>query len=678
VSAFCSKKFYLIIFFSYCLLLINSPLVNANELAAINEQEKPFLTWLPLLSSSLKRLQADIHCPQNYLTDIQVVKEKDKIKSTIAAVHWDLECPAANTKKTPSISPLTLTLDKSQSDAQLAQLLKFLQRLPDSEIVIKSLNIQSAVLKKKLAFEMHLSKSKQAVLIRLANKALQLTVNVDLLNKSFHLKTELKSEKVIEYIKLPKAYSGLIKGPVTFSYASDLNKWELAQFVITSSAEMPSVAEKVALNIAGEINLLTKQVSLQKMDLGLSKINYALTDKAVLKVPFLKLTLPQPASIDLANELNIKTLPVQLRIGGSAMHTKVERAINKSVRTTTQKFPALFANIDIHGKANNLHMGWSLSLLNTSLSGHLKYHAKVLTANIKKGQLTVATLIDGLQGYLPAVQDWSVAKGLINYQLNAKYNLQTKNGYVKSSLQGLNIAGQKGNILFDGLLFNSDTELEIKNAALNIKQGRQQLTLSNLFVGIPIQALKIDAHSRAGITVIDNLNALLLGGKITLQELTMLPQSRSSIELSGLRLSEIVKYSAYPGIAVNGLLDGVLPFTLTSRGVSIEQGVISARTPGGYIKVPQDDTVKKMSSTHPALAFTLRLLSNFQFDTLQGRIGYTADGEMDLNAEIHGLSPDVSGVQPVKFKYSHRENILKLLESLRFSDELTRQIQERY
>ncbi|MFT5559707.1 MAG: hypothetical protein ACI9RZ_002195, partial [Sphingobacteriales bacterium] len=64
--------------------------------------------------------------------------------------------------------------------------------------------------------------------------------------------------------------------------------------------------------------------------------------------------------------------------------------------------------------------------------------------------------------------------------------------------------------------------------------------------------------------------------------------------------------------------------------------------------------------------------------TLRGRIGYTAEGEMDINAEIHGINPDLSGVQPVKFNYSHTENILKLLESLRFSDELTRQIQENY
>ena len=418
------------------------------------------------------------------------------------------------------------------------------------------------------------------------------------------------------------------------------------------------------------------------MDLGLTKINYVLTDNRVLKAPYVKLTLPQPASINLSNEINIKTLPVHLRIGGGSVQTKIEPAKNPDiklgVRTHIQKFPPLFADIKLHGKPDNLKIDWSASLINSTIAGSLNYKTNILTANIKKGQLSAHNVIDGLQNYVPAVKNWSVTKGLINYQFDAKYNLQKETGFVKSFLQGQDIVGQKGSILFDGLTFNSDTDFEVSNANFQIKQGKQQLMLDNLFVGVPIQGMLIDAHSSAGITVIDNFNALLLGGKVTLENLKIQPPGSSTINLSGLSLSELIKYSAYPAISAKGLLDGVLPLTLTSQGVNIEQGIIFARAPGGYIKVPQDDVVKKMASTHPAFAFTLRLLSNFQFDTLRGRIGYTADGEVDLNAEIHGMSPDVSAKQPVEFNYSHTENILKLLESLRFSDELTRQIQEKY
>jgi hypothetical protein len=670
VSALCSRKFYLIIFFSSCLLLVSNRVVNANELQVITEQEASLLTWLPLLSSSLKRLQPDIDCPQNQITDIQVVKEKDKINASIGLIDWDLNCQRLNATQNPS-----LKLEKSQTAAQF---LTFLARLPDTDIVVKAVNLKSARLKKKLSFNVHLNKTKQAVFIRLFNESGQLTVNVDLLKKNFHLKTEFKSEKFIQYIKLPEAYFDLIKGSFTFSYSADVNNWEQGHFAIKSSGNITPLAEKMVLKLAGDINILTKQLSLQKMDLGLTKINYALTNKSLLKVPYVKLTLPQPASINLSDGININTLPVHLRIGGSSLQTKVEPLIKPGSRTKTQKFPPLFANIKLHGKANNLNVDWSLSLINSAIAGSFNYHSNVLTANIKKGQLSVPALIDGLQDYVPAVRNWSADKGEIHYQLNAKYNLQTETGYVKSSLKGQDIAGQKGTILFDGLTFNSETDFEVKNTNIHIKQGKQQLMVDNLFVGVPIQAIRIDAHSSAGITVIDDLNARLLGGEVTLENLKIQPQSRSSLNLSGLNLSEIIKYSAYPAITASGLLDGVLPLTLTSQGLNIEQGVIVARAPGGYIKVPQDDVVKKMASTHPTFAVTLRLLSNFQFDTLRGRIGYTADGEMDINAEIHGMNPDVSGVQPVKFNYSHTENILKLLESLRFSDELTRQIQESY
>ncbi|HEY7864979.1 MAG TPA: YdbH domain-containing protein, partial [Psychromonas sp.] len=518
----------------------------------------------------------------------------------------------------------------------------------------------------------------QAVFIRLANESGQLTLNVDLLKKDFHLKTAFNSEKFLQYIKLPEAYRALIKGTFTLSYSADLKKWEYGQFALKSSGDMSPLAEKTMLNMAGDINLLSKQVSLQRVDLGLTKVNYGLTNNSLLKVPYVKLTLPKPASINLSTGININTLPVQLRIGGGSVQTKIESGITPGIRTNIQKFPPLLVKINAHGKTNNLNMDWSVSLINSTISGGLKYHSKILTANIKKGQLSAPVLIDGLQDYLAAVRDWTVAKGTINYQLNAKYNLQTKTGYVKSLLKGQDLKGQKGTILFDGLGFNSDTDFEVQNENIHIKQGKQQLVLDNLFVGVPIQAMQINAHSRAGITVIDNFNALLLGGEVSFENLKIQPQNGSSINLSGLSLSEIIKYSAYPAITAKGLLDGVLPLTLTSQGVNIEQGVIFARAPGGYIKIPQDDVVKKLASTHPAFAFTLRLLSNFQFDSLQGRIGYTADGEVDINAEIHGMNPDVSGKKPVKFNYTHTENILRLLESLRFSDELTRQIQEKY
>lgn len=673
MSALCSRRFYLIIFFSYCLLLVSRPLVNANELPEINEQEAPFLTWLPLLSSSLKRLQPDIDCPKNQMTDIQVVKEKDKINGSIGLIDWDLNCQYSNAAQT-----LPLTLEKSQRDAQLAQFLTFLARLPDTDLVVKAVNLRSAQLQTKLSFNVHLIKTKKAVFIRLSNEAGQLKVNVDLLKKELDLKAEFKSEKFIQYLKLPEAYGKLIKGSFTFSYSADLKKWEQGQFAIASSGNIIPLAEKTVLKLAGKFNILSKKLSLQKMDLGLTKINYALTNNSLLKVPYLKLTLPEPAIINLSDGINIKTLPVHLRIGGGAMQTKVNPGIKPGISIKTQKFPPLFAKIKMQGKADNLNIDWSLSLINNAIAGDLNYHSKILRANIKKGQLSASTLIDGLQYYVPALQNWSVAKGSINYQLNAKYNLQKKTGYVKSSLKGQDIAGQKGTVLFDGLTFNSETDFDVKNANVHIKQGKQQLMVDNLFVGVPIQAMQIDAHSSAGITVIDDFSAHLLGGEVRGENLKIQPQSSSSLHLSGLSLSEIIKYSAYPAISASGLIDGVLPLTLTSQGLNIKKGVIFARPPGGYIKVPQDKVVKKMASTQPAFAFTLRLLSNFQFDTLQGKIGYTAEGEVDINAEIHGTNPDVSGSQPVKFNYSHTENLLKLLESLRFSDELTRQIQENY
>ncbi|MGB5444702.1 MAG: YdbH domain-containing protein [Psychromonas sp.] len=644
----------------------------------IEQQEKPLLSWLPLLSTNLERFQPDKNCPQNQIKTIQLLKAPTKITGSVARIDWDLDCQSANAAQKPTDSSATLKQKKPQIDQQIAQISKILAQLPDSEIEIKSVNLRSLHLNKNLSFSVQISKKQQTLLISLVNEAMQLTLNVDLISKDFRFKSELQSESFAQYLTLPKAYQGVKKGLLTVNYSANLNNWEAGKFAFNSDVGVTGLAEEIVLSMKGDINLLNGQVNLQQMQADLSKVNYAIAPDKVLNAPYIKLNIMKPASIGFSEQINIKTLPIQLQMGSSKLVTKVDRGVKQRARIDTYKFPPLLARVETQEQKGALYFDWSLSFANTTILGDLNYTPNLISGEIKKGQLIMPELIKALQGYLPIVENWSLSKGQVNYQLTFKYNPLRKTGVVTSALTGVELAGGKDDIVFDGLFFNSATDFEINNSSIAIAQGKQQLQLETLFIGVPVKTILIDAHSDAGIVVIDNFKTWLLGGEIAFDNLKIQPDNGTKINISGLRLSEIVKYSAYPAIVSQGLLDGVLPLTITDQGVNIEQGAIFARAPGGYIKLPQDETVEEMTSKNPALSFTLQLLSNFQFDTLQAMIGYTADGEVDVKAEIQGVSPDVSGKQPVKLNYSHRENLLKLLESLRFSDQVTRQIQERY
>ncbi len=232
-------------------------------------------------------------------------------------------------------------------------------------------------------------------------------------------------------------------------------------------------------------------------------------------------------------------------------------------------------------------------------------------------------------------------------------------------------------MLFDGVTVTGEIDYRFEKQQLIIKRDKQQLKIANLFIGIPVQALQVDAQVNGLNIIIDRFKARLLGGRVDFADLKLTAPSQTAIKLSALSLSEVIKYSAYPEIDAQGIIDGLLPLSLTEQGPAIKNGVISARYPG-YIKVPENTVVKAMGKDNPAFAFTMQVLTNLQFDSLQGVLDYAANGETSLNVEMKGINPNLSRARAVIFNYSHNENILQLLKSLRFNERLNKQIEERY
>nr|WP_275113931.1 YdbH domain-containing protein [Psychromonas antarctica] len=376
--------------------------------------------------------------------------------------------------------------------------------------------------------------------------------------------------------------------------------------------------------------------------------------------------------------MEISSLPLTLHIGNSALQTKVLRGKAQRIRVDTQKLPAVLLTVTAKGRPLAFSLDWRLSSLEQILTGSIVSAGKIIKLTIPSSPLSAQTLVSSLQSYLPILEPLQVEAGNINLQLAVLYDSSNNSGQLKSTLIIDKLAGEYNNVLFDGITGNSELDYRFEKGRITINQDQQQLKIENLFIGIPIQALQFDGRLNAFKPVIDHLKARLLDGRIDVDDLKLTPPSQTVINISAISLSEVIRYSAYPEIQSSAIMDGALPLYLSDQGASIKAGVVFARPPGGYIKVPENTVIEAMGKGNPALAYTLQLLSNFQFDTLQGDIGYTPEGDANLKIKIKGISPNISGIHPINFNYSHQENILKLLKSLRFDEQLLEQIKERY
>ncbi|WP_022943006.1 YdbH domain-containing protein [Psychromonas hadalis] len=642
-------------------LLIIAPLTEATSL------EK--LTWLPLLTVNIKKLQPDKNCPQNQINDLKVDKSDGQINSDIGLLNWDLDCGQSDAQNNRALS-------ETQKNDLVKQLFTQIGQLPSFKLRFKTINLFSDLFKNTFSSSLFLTKTDSALFSTLINDLLKAKLTLDLTTKKLTIEVVVKLQKLSRYIDLTEPQQRYLNNNLTVHYQSDLNRWFQGKFNIEWHGEVAEFAQRLSLSASGHVDLLKQNITLSALLVNAKKVTISLSEKQSWKTSYIKLKLSAPAFFNY-EQLKIEKLPLHLRIGSSTLLTKVPRGKSRRIRIDKQKLPPLFMQLITRGKENSLLVDWTVALLNQKLTGKLFIDSEKVQLQLLENHIILHTLVKASARYVDGLDLFEIEKGMIKLNLLVKYQRKQKTVTFVSSLSADDVAGKHDDILFDGLSFSSDLDYFIDKKIM-IQKDKQQLKIENLFVGVPIQALQIDAQINAGEPIVQHFKARLLGGRLDFDDFKLTPPSQTILNIAGVSLSEIIKFSAYPEIQSKAIIDGMLPLSLTINGPEITEGMIFARPPGGYIKVPESTVIKAMGNGNADVSFVMQLLSNFQFDTMQGRIEYTSDGESDLKIEIKGISPNISGAQPIHFNYSHQENILKLLKSLRFNDQLTRNIKERY
>ena len=262
--------------------------------------------------------------------------------------------------------------------------------------------------------------------------------------------------------------------------------------------------------------------------------------------------------------------------------------------------------------------------------------------------------------------------------------LQLRSGTMSLSLNGL--SGRYGDILVKGvtsavtLHARGWTALDMPQpAAMSIASINPGVELTNVVMTLQPEWQGDGALS--AVTVRD-IRWNMFGGEVTSQGLKAVlavPPYTVPLTLRSLDLQKVLSVEQQKGLQGTGVLDGTLPVTISSTGVSVKYATLTARPPGGVIRyVASGEATNAVTQSNAGMAFVLQALNNFHYTVLQVGVDYAEDGTLHLRTRLEGRNPDAKKSPPVHFNLTVQENIPALLKSLQLVQGIEDSIQKRF
>ena len=211
-----------------------------------------------------------------------------------------------------------------------------------------------------------------------------------------------------------------------------------------------------------------------------------------------------------------------------------------------------------------------------------------------------------------------------------------------------------------------DSGIEFENIALTLQLGRLGFGRS------------------AGRPVVDltDVSMHTLGGRVSSSRIHVdpaRPPSRFTVKIDGLSLDRLLQLEQQQGLEGTGVLDGSVPVTLNGKTITIQDGRVEVRPPGGVIRfAPQEETRRMLVQAKPEMDLVLRALENFRYDVLRAVVNYQEDGTLLLETRLEGRNPDMKESPPVHFNLNVEENIPALLQSVQVVKHIEQRLEEAF
>ncbi|PIW49142.1 MAG: hypothetical protein COW18_06225 [Zetaproteobacteria bacterium CG12_big_fil_rev_8_21_14_0_65_54_13] len=244
------------------------------------------------------------------------------------------------------------------------------------------------------------------------------------------------------------------------------------------------------------------------------------------------------------------------------------------------------------------------------------------------------------------------------------------------------IAGSLGESRFAGLsmhlqLTGSDTLKSSKPVRVALTSFDHGVAIRNIGATV---GLELPLQGGRPVVSVDDLSAQLLGGQVTGHAIVMdLNRQRNPFTLSveHLDIEQILALERQEGLSGNGMLDGTIPMLLTPKGVTVAQGHLSARAPGGVIRYATNATAQALAAGNSKMDMVLGIFRDFHYDEMDVLADYAIDGALKMQVRLAGKNPAYAAGRAVAFNLSLEENVLQLMKSLSVDSGVSKTLDQR-
>ncbi|HEY6612419.1 MAG TPA: YdbH domain-containing protein, partial [Pseudomonas sp.] len=284
------------------------------------------------------------------------------------------------------------------------------------------------------------------------------------------------------------------------------------------------------------------------------------------------------------------------------------------------------------------------------------------------------------------LRDWPQLLELSSGRLAASTSLRLAAGSLTPSADLSLQLQQVGGIYDRSELSGLDARLEAELRGEKLFIELPDLRLASLNPGVPLGPLQLRADYQAALAQplagrlqLWQADSGLLGGQLhvapTRLELARRPL-QLPVQVRGVELAKLLEVYPAEGLSGTGTLDGLLPLRIDRNGLSIDNGQVQARAPGGVLQF-HSERIRAFGQSNPALQLATLALEDFHYDQLNGQVSYDPQGKLLLVLRLHGRNPALEGGRPVNFTINLEEDVPSLLTSLQLGGRVNEAIQRR-
>ena len=218
-------------------------------------------------------------------------------------------------------------------------------------------------------------------------------------------------------------------------------------------------------------------------------------------------------------------------------------------------------------------------------------------------------------------------------------------------------------------------QLQTKDAQVgDIEHGIQAgpLTLSALYKA-PISDLT------SGTLDLQQLQLIAMGGLVKVDPMVLdlaLPEQIIPLQLQQIDLSQILQQHPTTDLNGNGKISGTIPLLLGRNGATVQNGVISAESPGGELQY-RPATAQSMAASNAGMKVVLDALDDFHYSVLSSSVSYDTSGKLNLGLTLKGLNPKLEAGRPINLNINLEEDIPAMITSLQLSSKISDKIKQR-